>query len=47
MATADRLENGPPNNLDAEQGVLGAILLSERVMYQHVIDDGLKPETTL
>ena len=44
MATVERLAAGPPHNLDAEQSVLGAILLSERVMYQLVIDDGLKPE---
>jgi replicative DNA helicase len=34
----------PPHSLDAEQSVLGAILLSERAMYALVIDEGLKPE---
>ncbi|HEV3002069.1 MAG TPA: replicative DNA helicase [Solirubrobacteraceae bacterium] len=35
---------GPPHSLEAEQSVLGAILLSERAMYALVIDEGLKPE---
>src|SRR3712207_601412 len=32
----------PPHSLEAEQSVLGAILLSERVMYTLVIDESLK-----
>jgi replicative DNA helicase len=34
----------PPHNLEAEQSVLGAVLLSDRAMYKLVIDDGLRPE---
>src|SRR5215218_6124376 len=34
----------PPHNLEAEQSVLGAVLLSDRAMYRLVIDDGLRPE---
>jgi replicative DNA helicase len=34
----------PPHNLDAEQSVLGAILLSERSIYGLVIEEGLRPE---
>src|SRR3954452_9364465 len=34
----------PPHSLEAEQSVLGAILLSERVHYAFVIEEGLKPE---
>ena len=34
----------PPHSLEAEQSVLGAILLSERAMYALVIDEGLKPD---
>src|SRR5256884_6785952 len=34
----------PPHNLDAEQSVLGAILLSDRSLYALVIEEGLKPE---
>jgi replicative DNA helicase len=33
----------PPHNLEAEQSVLGAILLSERAMFGLVIDEGLRP----
>jgi replicative DNA helicase len=35
---------GPPHSLEAEQSVLGAILLSEKAMYALVIEEGLKPE---
>src|SRR3712207_4991335 len=35
---------GPPHSLEAEQSVLGAILLSDRTMYALVIEEGLKPE---
>ena len=35
---------GPPHSLEAEQSVLGAILLSDRTLYALVIDEGLKPE---
>ena len=34
----------PPHNIDAEQSVLGAILLSDRSMYSLVIEEGLRPE---
>src|SRR4051812_80408 len=34
----------PPHSIEAEQSVLGAILLSERVHYALVIEEGLKPE---
>ncbi|HEY8581462.1 MAG TPA: replicative DNA helicase [Capillimicrobium sp.] len=36
--------HAPPHNLEAEQGVLGAILLSERSLYALVIEEGLKPD---
>jgi replicative DNA helicase len=34
----------PPHSLEAEQSVLGAILLSERAMYPLVVEEGLRPE---
>jgi replicative DNA helicase len=34
----------PPQNLQAEQSVLGAILLSDRALYALVIEEGLRPE---
>src|ERR1700730_11215585 len=34
----------PPHNIDAEESVLGAILLSERTMYSLVIEEGLRAE---
>lgn len=34
----------PPHNLDAEQSVLGAILISDRSLYALVIEEGLKAE---
>jgi len=34
----------PPHNIDAEESVLGAILLSERTMYSLVIEEALRPE---
>src|SRR3979409_1511873 len=34
----------PPHNLEAEQSVLGAILLTDRPMYALVIEEGLRPE---
>ncbi len=34
----------PPHSIEAEQSVLGAILLSERALYALVIEEGLKPE---
>src|ERR1700749_2461632 len=34
----------PPHNLEAEQSVLGAILLSDRPMYALVIEENLRPE---
>jgi replicative DNA helicase len=33
----------PPHSLEAEQSVLGGILLSDRAMYGLVIEEGLKP----
>src|SRR3954471_13123105 len=33
----------PPHSIEAEQSVLGAVLLSERVHYAFVIEEGLKP----
>jgi replicative DNA helicase len=35
---------GPPHNIEAEQSVLGAILLSERSLYALIIEEGLQPE---
>ncbi len=43
MAIVDQLAT-PPHNLEAEQSVLGAILLSDRALYGLVIEDGLRPE---
>jgi replicative DNA helicase len=34
----------PPHNMEAEQSVLGAILLSDKSLYALVIEEGLKPE---
>jgi len=34
----------PPHNIEAEQSVLGAILLTDTTLYGLVIEDGLKPE---
>ena len=34
----------PPHSLEAEQSVLGGILLSDRAMYGLVIEEGLSPE---
>jgi len=34
----------PPHSIEAEQSVLGAILLSERTVYGLVIEEGLRPE---
>jgi replicative DNA helicase len=34
----------PPHSLEAEQSVLGAILLSEKTVYHLVIDEGLRDE---
>ena len=45
MAAVDELTAaGPPHNLDAEQSVLGAVLLSERAIYGLVVEEGLRPE---
>src|SRR3954471_3143634 len=45
MATVDvTAPPPPPHNLEAEQSVLGAILLSDKAMYGLVIEDGLRPE---
>jgi replicative DNA helicase len=34
----------PPHSLEAEQSVLGAVLLSEKTHYAYVIEEGLRPE---
>jgi replicative DNA helicase len=34
----------PPHSLDAETALLGAILLSEKPMYQYVVTDNLRPD---
>jgi replicative DNA helicase len=34
----------PPHNIEAEESVLGAILLSDRTMYSLVIEEALRPE---
>jgi replicative DNA helicase len=45
LATPMPSVNGaPPHNLEAEQSVLGAILLSERSLYALVIEEGLRPD---
>jgi replicative DNA helicase len=45
MATAERPAlSAPPHNIEAEVSVLGAILLSDKPMYQLVIEDALVPE---
>src|SRR6202161_473389 len=41
---ASRAGRAPPHNLDAEQSVLGAILLSDRSLYALVIEEGLRSE---
>ncbi|MHB8531523.1 MAG: replicative DNA helicase [Solirubrobacteraceae bacterium] len=50
MTTANGSGSGPagviapPHNLEAEQSVLGAILLSDRSLYALVIEEGLRPD---
>src|SRR3954462_14211921 len=45
MATVDvTAPPPPPHNLEAEQSVLGAILLSDKAMYGLVIEEGLRAE---
>src|SRR5271154_1255428 len=47
MSTTAPPPNGaitPPHNLEAEQSVLGAILLTDRPMYALVIEEGLRPD---
>lgn len=39
-----QFEHAPPHNLEAEQSVLGAILLAEGTLYGLIINEGLKPE---
>ena len=34
----------PPHSVEAEQSVLGAVLLSDKPMYQYVVADNLRPE---
>ncbi len=42
--TTPSIGTAPPHSLEAEQSVLGAILLSDRTLYALIIDEGLKPE---
>ena len=42
--SAVRPSPSPPHNLEAEQSVLGAILLAERHLHALVIEEGLQPE---
>src|SRR5271169_895117 len=44
MASSAATALTPPHNLEAEQSVLGAILLSDRSLYALVIEEGLRPE---
>src|SRR5436309_8933859 len=45
MATAERPHlAAPPHNLEAEESVLGAILISDKPLYQLVVEDDLVPE---
>lgn len=39
-----QFQHAPPHNLEAEQSVLGAILLAEGTLYGLIINEGLKPE---
>jgi replicative DNA helicase len=34
----------PPHSIEAEQSLLGAVLLSDKPMYQYVVSDNLQPE---
>ena len=34
----------PPHSIEAEQAVLGAVLLSDKPMYQYIVSDNLRPE---
>ena len=34
----------PPHSIESEQGVLGAVLLSDRAMYAYVVESQLRPE---
>ncbi len=34
----------PPHSIESEQGVLGAVLLSDRAMYSYVVESQLKPD---
>jgi len=45
MATVEaRAPAGPPHNLEAEESVIGAILLSDRALYGLVIEEGLRAD---
>jgi replicative DNA helicase len=45
VATAERVGPlPPPHNLEAEQSVLGAILISDRALYPVAVEDRLRPE---
>jgi replicative DNA helicase len=39
-----QFQHAPPHNLEAEQSVLGAIMLAEGTLYGLIINEGLKPE---
>ena len=43
-AQAPPAGTAPPHSIEAEQSVLGAILLSDRTLYALVIEEGLQPE---
>jgi replicative DNA helicase len=43
-ATPPAAGAAPPHSIEAEQSVLGAMLLSDRTHYAFVIEEGLKPE---
>ena len=43
MSARDGTGVAPPHDLEAEQSVLGGILLSDRAMYGLVIEEGLQP----
>ena len=45
MATVEaRAPAGPPHNLEAEESVIGAILLSDRALYGLAIEEGLRAD---
>src|SRR4051794_40649430 len=44
MGGASATALAPPHSIEAEQSVLGAVLLSDKVHYAYVIEEGLRPE---